>query len=96
MEVTDALIEKLAHLSRLQFTDEALQEIKKDIGNMLVMVNKMNEVNTEGVEPLLHMSTSQNMSRADKVGGQLSAAEALKNTADNIGSFFTVPKVIAK
>ena len=96
MEVTDALIKKLAHLSRLQFTDEALQEIKKDIGNMLVMVNKMNEVNTEGVEPLLHMSTSQNMSRADKVGEQLSVDEALKNAADNNGSFFTVPKVIAK
>ena len=96
MEVTNALIKKLAHLSRLQFTDEALQEIKKDIGNMLVMVNKMNEVNTEGVEPLLHMSTLQNISRADEVGEQLSADEALKNAADNNGSFFTVPKVIAK
>ena len=96
MEVTDALIKKLAHLSRLQFTEEALQGIKKDIGNMLVMVNKMNEVNTDGLEPLLHMSILQNISRADEVGEQLSADEALKNAADNDGLFFTVPKVIAK
>lgn len=96
MEVTDALIKKLAHLSRLKFTDEALQDIKKDLGNMLAMIDKMDEVDTEGIEPLLHMSASQNMSRADKVGEQLSADEALKNAKASNGSFFTVPKVIAK
>ena len=63
MEVNDALVDKLAHLSRLQFNGDEKQEIKKDLQRMIEFVEKLNELNLEGVEPLLHMSEEMNVLR---------------------------------
>lgn len=94
MEVNDALIDKLAHLARLKFNDAEKKEIKKDLQRMIVFVEKLNELDLEGVEPLLHISEEVNVLREDEVKGSISRYEALKNAPLHNEQFFKVPKVI--
>ena len=94
MEVNDQLVEKLAHLSRLQFNDSEKQEIKTDLQRMIGFVEKLNELNLDGVEPLLHMSEEVNVLREDEVKGSVSRSAALQNAPLHDDQFFKVPKVI--
>lgn len=94
MEVNDAMVDKLAHLSRLKFNDDEKAEIKKDLQNMIAFVEKLDELNLEGVKPLLHISEEVNVLREDEVKGSISREEALKNAPLHDGQFFKVPKVI--
>jgi aspartyl-tRNA(Asn)/glutamyl-tRNA(Gln) amidotransferase subunit C len=96
MEVNDAMVDKLAHLSRLQFNDAEKQEIKTDLQRMIAFVEKLNELDLDGVEPLLHMSDEVNVLREDEVKGSVSREEALKNAPLHDEQFFKVPKVIKK
>jgi len=96
MEVNDALIEKLAHLARLEFNDAEKEEIKRDLQRMIAFVEKLNELNLEGVEPLLHMTDEVNILRDDEVKGSISREEGLKNAPLHDEQFFKVPKVIKK
>ncbi|MFN8291516.1 MAG: Asp-tRNA(Asn)/Glu-tRNA(Gln) amidotransferase subunit GatC [Chitinophagaceae bacterium] len=96
MEVNDALVDKLALLSRLQFNETEKQEIKKDLQRMIGFVEKLNELNLEGVQPLLHMTGEVNVLREDEVNGSVSREEGLKNAPGHDGVFFKVPKVIKK
>jgi aspartyl-tRNA(Asn)/glutamyl-tRNA(Gln) amidotransferase subunit C len=96
MEVNDLLIENLAKLSHLSFDEQEKKEIKADLKQMISFIEKLKELNTEGVEPLLHMSSNTNILRDDVVEGSISREEALKNAPDTDGIFFKVPKVIKK
>jgi len=96
MEVNDALVDNLAKLSRLQFNDQEKEIIKKDLQRMIEFVDKLQELDTTGVEPLMHMSDSVNVLREDIVQGSISRKEALKNAPDSDGVFIKVPKVIEK
>jgi aspartyl-tRNA(Asn)/glutamyl-tRNA(Gln) amidotransferase subunit C len=94
MEVNDAMIDKLAHLSRLQFNESEKAEIKNDLQRMIAFVEKLNELNLDNVEPLLHVSEEVNVLREDKIKGSISREEALKNAPLHDEQFFKVPKVI--
>lgn len=96
MEVNDAMIDKLAHLARLKFNEAEKQEIKSDLQRMIVFVEKLNELDLEGVEPLLHMSDEVNVLREDEVKGSVSRLAALQNAPSHDEQFFKVPKVIKK
>ncbi len=96
MEVTGTLVDKLAHLSRLEFNEREKAEIKNDLQRMIVFADKLNELNLEGVEPLLFMSEEVNVLREDEVKGSVSREEALKNAPLQDEQFFKVPKVIKK
>jgi aspartyl-tRNA(Asn)/glutamyl-tRNA(Gln) amidotransferase subunit C len=96
MEVNDDLVEKIAHLARLKFDDIEKEAIKDDLQKMIQFVEKLNELDTTGVEPLLHMSDNVNVLREDEVKGSISREEGLKNAATHDEQFFKVPKVIKK
>ena len=96
MEVNDALIDNLTKLSHLSFNEEERKEIKADLQEMISFIEKLKEVNTEGIPPLLHMSSNVNILREDVVRGSVSREEALKNAPETDGTFFKVPKVIRK
>jgi aspartyl-tRNA(Asn)/glutamyl-tRNA(Gln) amidotransferase subunit C len=96
MEVNDLLIDNLAKLSHLTFDEQEKKDIKADLQQMISFIEKLKEVNTEGVAPLLHMSSNVNILRDDVVQGSVSREEALKNAPDTDGTFFKVPKVIKK
>lgn len=96
MEVNDAMVEKLAHLSRLEFNEIEKVEIKNDLQRMIAFVEKLNELDLDGVEPMLFMSDDVNVLREDEIKGSISREEALKNAPEHDGQFFKVPKVIRK
>lgn len=96
MEVNEALVDKLAQLSKLKFNTEEKQEIKTDLQRMIGFVEKLNELNLDGVKPLLHMSREVNVLREDEIKGSVSRDEALKNAPQHDEQFFKVPKVIKK
>lgn len=96
MEVNDALVDKLSHLARLKFNAADKESIKTDLQKMIHFVEKLNELDTTGVEPLLHISNNVNILRADEVKGSIPREEGLKNAAVHDALFFKVPKVIKK
>lgn len=96
MEVNDALIDNLASLAKLHFSEGEKQEIKSDLQRMIEFIDKLNELNTDGIEPVLHMSDGTNVFREDEIQGSVSREEGLKNAPATDGVFFKVPKVIKK
>lgn len=96
MEVTEQLVDKLAHLSRLRFSDDEKTAIKNDLQNMIGFVEKLNELDTMGVKPLLHMGDANNVFRADELQGSVTIEDALSNAPIPDAQFFKVPKVIKK
>ena len=79
MQVDDALIDKLSKLSMLRFNDEEREEIKSDLQKMIGFVDKLKELDTTGVEPLLHMSSNTDILREDVPGNMINREEALQN-----------------
>ncbi len=94
MTVNNALIDNLAHLARLQFSDEEKEELKNDLQSMIAFVEKLNEIDTTGVPPLLHMSNSVNVLREDEIKNSITHEDALLNAPVKDEVFFKVPKVI--
>jgi aspartyl-tRNA(Asn)/glutamyl-tRNA(Gln) amidotransferase subunit C len=94
MIVDNALIDKLANLSKLEFDEESKEGIKKDLTRMLAFVEQLNELNTDGVEPLIHVNEETNKFREDIVTEELSQKDALKNAPEHDGFYFKVPKVV--
>jgi len=95
MIVDDNLVQNLANLANLQFTEEEKAgKIKKDLQSMISFVDKLNEVNTDGIEPLLFISPEINVLREDEVKGSMPREEAMQNAPVTDGIFFKVPKVI--
>ena len=90
------MIEKLANLARLKFDETEKVQIKTDLQNMIGMIEKMNELNTTDVVPLLHITENVNVLREDVVEGSITNEEALQNAANKNAPFFIVPKVIKK
>lgn len=96
MDITNEKIEQLAHLARLEFDEQGKANIKKDLQNILALCEKLNEINTDGIEPLIYMTDTQNNVRKDQVIETISRTEALKNAPKKDSDYFRVPKVIEK
>ncbi len=96
MGINDELVDKLALLSRLQFNEAEKGSIKHDLEKMIHFVDKLNELDTTGIEPLMHISSNVNMLRDDEVIQGCNREEALLNSPVIDEHFFKVPKVIIK
>ena len=96
MEVNDSMVKKLATLARLSFSPVEEESIKQDLQKMIAFVQKMEEVDTDSVNPLLHMSSRQNTWRDDVVSKSCTKSEALQSAGKHNDDFFMVPTVIQK
>lgn len=94
MKITVKDVQYVANLARLELTDEELENLTKQLDGILTYMNKLNELDTEGIEPLSHVLPLKNVYREDKVAPSLPVEEALKNAPGREGRFFKVPKVI--
>lgn len=94
MKIDRATVDRIAELSRLEFDDAAANEIMNDMNNMLQFVDKLKEVNVEGVEPLIFMTDETDVYREDVVNNEVSQEEALKNAPKKDMYYFRVPKVV--
>jgi aspartyl-tRNA(Asn)/glutamyl-tRNA(Gln) amidotransferase subunit C len=88
------MVDEIAHLARLEFNDASKQEIINDLNRMLAFVDKLNELNTDSIEPLIYMTDETNVLREDEVIQTLTQDEALKNAPRKDSDYFKVPKVI--
>ncbi|MCD6018843.1 MAG: aspartyl/glutamyl-tRNA(Asn/Gln) amidotransferase subunit [Bacteroidetes bacterium] len=87
-------VNEVAHLARLEFTEEGKAEILNDMNRMLAFVDKLNEMDTDGVEPLIYMTDEVNVMREDEAKDTLNQKDALKNAPKKDSDYFKVPKVI--
>ncbi|MDH5398655.1 MAG: Asp-tRNA(Asn)/Glu-tRNA(Gln) amidotransferase subunit GatC [Cyclobacteriaceae bacterium] len=94
MKVDKDTFDKIAHLSRLEFTGAEAEQMMEEMTRIISWVEKLRELDTEGVEPLVTMSHEINALREDKTASHLARDKALKNAPKSDGSFFRVPKVI--
>jgi len=96
MEVNNKLIQDIAKLSKLKFDSSAEEKMIEDMGKMLSFVDKLNEIDTEGVEPLIYMSEEVNVLREDEISSEVSQEDALKNAPQKDSDYFKVPTVLKK
>ena len=96
MQVNDELVDHLANLSRLSFKPEEKEAVRVDLEKMISFIEKLNELDTTGVEPLLFMTDEVNVLREDQVKGSITREEGLLNAPLKDEQFFKVPKVIRK
>ena len=92
MSISLEQIKHLAHLSRLEFSEEELKEMQGDMGKILDFVAQIDALDLFGIEPLTQMSDSVNVMREDQTKGMIQKAEALKNAPDANSDYFRVPK----
>jgi aspartyl-tRNA(Asn)/glutamyl-tRNA(Gln) amidotransferase subunit C len=94
MKIDRALLDKMAHLARLEFDDQDAEKMMQDMTNITNWVDKLNEVDTNGIEPLTSMTHEINALREDKTEPQIPADEVLKNAPVKNADYFRVPKVL--
>lgn len=94
MEINRTLLDKIAHLARLEFDEKNASRMVKDMTEIVSWVEKLNEVDTTGVEPLTTMSYEVNRMREDEVTEQLDRERALRNAPKKDAEYIRVPKVI--
>lgn len=87
-------VDEIAHLARLEFNNEAKEEILNSMNRMLGFIDKLNELNTDNVEPLIYMTQEHNILREDEPEISVTQKEALKNAPKKDSDYFKVPKVI--
>ena len=96
MKVNNKLIQDIAKLSKLKFDDSAEEKMKSDLEKMIAFVDKLNEIDTEGIDPLIYMSEEINVLREDKITEETSQEDALKNAPEKDSDYFKVPTVLKK
>lgn len=94
MKISKEMVKHIAMLSRLEFQENEIELYGEQLSRILDYVDKLNEVNTEGVEPTSHVLSLNNVFREDIVKASLPREEALRNAPDSTDKFFRVPKII--
>ncbi|MFB3925073.1 MAG: Asp-tRNA(Asn)/Glu-tRNA(Gln) amidotransferase subunit GatC [Syntrophales bacterium] len=94
MKITKEEVEYVAHLARLDFTEEEKKKFTLQLNSILGYMEKLNSVNTVGVTPETHAIALNNAFREDKVWESLAPEEATANAPEEKGNCFRVPKVI--
>ena len=94
MKIDHQTLNKIAHLARLEIDPEKADGYVKDLEGILTWVEKLNELDTDGVEPLTNMSFEINAFREDVVGEHMDHERALQSAPKRNEDYFRVPKVI--
>ena len=87
-------VEHVARLARLALTDAELEKMRDQLNGILAYIEKLNSLETEGVEPTAHAVPLVNVMRDDEPGPCLPRDEALANAPERAGEFFRVPRII--
>ncbi len=94
MKIDIKTVDEVAHLARLEFDASAKAEIVTDMNRMLAFVEKLNELDTKGIEPLIYMTDENTVLREDEVKETITQKEALLNAPKKDSDYFKVAKVI--
>ena len=92
--ITDADVRHVAKLSRLKLSDDQIADYTKQLGRVLGYIDKLSELDVEGVEPMAHALDMSNVLRDDVVQEPLPVDKALASAPASDPPFFKVPKVL--
>lgn len=92
--ISDETIEYVGILAKLELSGEEKEQAKKDMGKMLDYIDKLNELDTTGVEPMSHVFSVQNVFRDDVVTNGDESKKTLKNAPGEKDNMFIVPKTV--
>lgn len=96
MEITNDIVDRVATLAKLEFKPEERELIKNDLNKIIDFIDQINNIDTEGVEPLIHMNNEVNVLREDIAEVTITQQEALKNAPQKDSDYFKIPKVLDK
>jgi aspartyl-tRNA(Asn)/glutamyl-tRNA(Gln) amidotransferase subunit C len=94
MKISKEDVKKVAELARLEFNEAQTEKFTEQMGNILEYIEKLNELNTDNVEPTSHVLDISTPLREDKVQKILTIDEVLQNAPESEDDFFVVPQVI--
>jgi aspartyl-tRNA(Asn)/glutamyl-tRNA(Gln) amidotransferase subunit C len=94
MKITEDTVDKIAHLARLEVSPDEKEQLIGDMSRILSFMEKLNEVDTSSIEPLVYMTDEVNNFRKDEVIEIITHEEALQNAPEHDENYFLVPKVI--
>jgi aspartyl-tRNA(Asn)/glutamyl-tRNA(Gln) amidotransferase subunit C len=87
-------VKKVAKLARLELSDAETEEFAGQLNAIIDYVERMNKLNTDGVEPLAHCLPVSNIFREDVIKASLGTEKTLANAPEQDGAFFKVPKIL--
>jgi aspartyl-tRNA(Asn)/glutamyl-tRNA(Gln) amidotransferase subunit C len=96
MKISEETVDHIAHLARLEFEGEKKDAIRVDLERIVDFMDKLQEVDTENVEPLIYMTNEVNRLRDDEPKVTLTQEEVLKNAPKKDSDYFRIPKVLDK
>lgn len=94
MSLDKETVRNIAHLARIRVTDNELESVGHDLNRILSFVEQLNEVDTEGVEPMTSAVAMTLRQREDKVTDGNRAEDVLANAPEPMRGFYTVPTVV--
>ena len=94
MKVTKETIENVANLARLKLTEQEAETLTSEMESIITYVDKLNELDTSGVEPTQHVLSIRNIFREDKTGNSYDREKILSNAPTQENGCFKVPKVV--
>lgn len=92
--LTKEAVERVAHLSRLEFTEEELEKQYEQLGSIIEMMDSLSEIDTTNVTPLNHVMDIHNVFREDVVHESMGAEKVLANAPEENENMFQVPKIV--
>ena len=93
-KIDEEQVRRVALLSRLELSDEEIAQFSGQLSDIVEYIEKLNELNTDNVEPLAHCLPVHNVLREDKPRPSLSNDQALANAPDREDEYFKVPKIL--
>jgi len=96
MKVDKKLIQDIAALAKLKFDEKSAKEMISDMEKIIGFVDKLSEVDTSGVDPLIYLSEEENMLREDEIKNEVSQKDALQNAPEKDSDYFKIPTVLKK
>ncbi len=87
-------VEHVALLARLTLTEDEKQIYSKQLSDILEHVHKLQDLNTDGIQPTAHVLPLKNVFREDRVGEHMPVDQVLANAPDRQDKFFKVPKIV--
>ncbi|MDO3626186.1 Asp-tRNA(Asn)/Glu-tRNA(Gln) amidotransferase subunit GatC [Mucilaginibacter sp. BT774] len=96
MNIDKETVEKVAHLARLELAEDEKEKMIADMNKILGFMDKLNEIDTSGIEPLVYMTNEINTVREDVIKQEITHEEALLNAPKHDNDYFLVAKVIEK
>jgi len=93
-KVNSELLQNIAHLARLEFEAESEEKMIADLNLILDWMEKLDELDTSNVEPLIHISEEINQVREDKAEEALEHEKGLASAPKRDSDYFRVPKVL--